>query len=317
MTKKHGSKVAIIGAGAVGSTIAFSMAIQQLCTELVLIDVNKAKAQGEVLDISHGLPFLGQMDMYAGDYSDVADCDLIIITAGIPRKDGESRLDLAKKNVRLGKKITASIMEHYTTGNILVVSNPCDVMTYMVGKWSGLPSNRILGSGTVLDSARFRTLLSQKLDIDVRNVHGYIIGEHGDSQLPAWSATNIAGLTIDDYAKTTGISFTQADRVEIAEKTRFSGAEVIKLKGATFNGIAVSVSTIAKSLLKGDNTIRTVGCRLTGQYGINDIVTNVPCIIGANGVERILELELDPQELRFLQASAEKVREILNEVIDL
>jgi L-lactate dehydrogenase len=317
MNRKRGSKVAIIGAGAVGSSIAFSMAIQQMCTELVLIDVNKDKAKGEVLDISHGLPFLGQMDLYAGEYSDVKDCDLIILTAGIPRKQGETRLDLAKKNVILGKSITESIMKYYTTGNIIVVSNPCDVLTYMVVKWSGLPTNRVLGSGTVLDSARFRTLLSHKLDIDVRNVHGYIIGEHGDTQLPAWSATNIAGLSIDDYAKTTGISFTQADRDEIAEKTRYAGAEVIKLKGATFNGIAVSVSTIAKSLLKGENTIRTVGSVLNGQYGIKDIVTNVPTIISSDGVERVLELELDPLELKALQNSAEQVRAILNDVKDL
>lgn len=317
MNKKHGSKVAIIGAGAVGSSIAFSMAIQQMCSELVLIDVNQDKAKGEALDISHGLPFLGQMEIYAGTYADVKNCDLIILTAGIPRKPGETRLDLAKKNVMLGKTITSSIMEHYTSGNILVVSNPCDILTYMVTMWSGLPRNRVLGSGTVLDSARFRTLLSDKLNIDVRNVHGYIIGEHGDSQLPAWSATNIAGLSIDDYAKTTGISFTQADRIEIAEKTRNSGAEVIKLKGATFNGIAVSVSTIAKSLLKGENTIRTVGSVLNGQYGIRDVATNVPTIIGYDGVERVLEVELDPQELRFLQNSAEQVKLILNEVKDL
>ena len=317
MKIKHGSKVAIIGAGAVGSSIAFAMCIQQLCTELVMIDVNQDKAKGEALDISHGLPFLGQMDIYAGDYSDVKDCDLIIITAGIPRKPGETRLDLAKKNVGLAKKITESIMEYYTTGNILVVSNPVDVLTYMIAKWSGLPRNRVLGSGTVLDSARFRILISQKLDIDVRNVHGYIIGEHGDSQLPAWSATNIAGLSIDDYSKTTGIPFTQADRIEIAEKTRFSGAEVIKLKGATFDGIAVSVSTIAKSLLKGENTIRTVGSVLCGEYGIQDVATNVPTIIGADGVEKVLELDLDPQELRFLQASAESVKKILAEVKDL
>jgi L-lactate dehydrogenase len=250
------------------------------------------------------------MDIYAGDYSDGKDCDLIIITAGIPRKPGETRLDLAKKNVGLAKKITESIMEHYTTGNILVVSNPVDVLTYMIAKWSGLPRNRVLGSGTVLDSARFRILISQKLDIDVRNVHGYIIGEHGDSQLPAWSATNIAGLSIDDYSKTTGIPFTQADRIEIAEKTRFSGAEVIKLKGATFDGIA-------KSLLKGENTIRTVGSVLNGEYGIQDVATNVPTIIGADGVEKVLELDLDPQELRFLQASAESVKKILDEVKDL
>ncbi len=317
MKRKFGSKVAIIGAGAVGSSIAFAMSIQQACTELVLIDVNKDKARGEALDISHGLPFLGPMELYAGDYSDVKDCDLIILTAGIPRKPGETRLDLAKKNVLLAKSITQSIMENYTSGNILVVSNPVDILTYMVSQWSGLPRNRVLGSGTVLDSARFRTLLSQKLDIDVRNVHGYIIGEHGDSQLPAWSATNIAGLSIDDYSKTTGIPFTQADRIEIAEKTRFSGAEVIGLKGATFNGIAVSVSTIARSLLKGENTIRTVGSVLNGEYGISEVATNVPSIIGADGIERVLELELEPQELRFLQSSAEQVKGILKEVKNL
>jgi L-lactate dehydrogenase len=317
MNRKKGTKVAIIGAGAVGSSIAFSMAIQQLCTELVLIDVNKDKASGEALDISHGLPFLGQMDIYAGDYSDVKDCDLIILTAGIPRKQGETRLDLAKKNVVLAKSITASFMQYYTGGNILVISNPCDIITYMVAKWSGLPHNRVIGSGTVLDSARFRTLLSQKLDIDVRNVHGYIIGEHGDSQLPAWSATNIAGLSIDEYAKTTGINFTEADRAEIADKARTAGAEVIKLKGATFNGIAVSVSTIAKSLLKNENTIRTVGSVLTGQYGISDIVTNVPTIISADGIERVLEFDLAPQELHALQKSAEAVRAILKDVENL
>lgn len=317
MKRKFGSKVAIIGAGAVGSATAFAMSIQQACTELVLIDVNKDKAKGETLDISHGLPFLGPMELYAGDYSDIKDCDLIILTAGIPRKPGETRLDLAKKNVMLGKSITHSIMENYTSGNILVVSNPVDILTYMVTQWSGLPRNRVLGSGTVLDSARFRTLLSQKLEIDVRNVHGYIIGEHGDSQLPAWSATNIAGLSIDDYSKTTGISFTQADRIEIAEKTRNSGAEVIGLKGATFNGIAVSVSTIARSLLKGENTIRTVGSVLNGEYGISDVATNVPSIIGADGIERVLELDLEPQELRFLQSSAEQVKGILKEVKNL
>lgn len=317
MSKKHGSKVAIIGSGAVGSTIAYSMAIQQLCTELVLVDVNADKAKGEALDISHALPFLGQMDLYAGSYADLKDCDLIILTAGIPRKAGETRMDLAKKNVALGKEITKNVMEHYNSGNIVVVSNPCDILTYMVSKWSGLPKNRVLGSGTVLDSARFRTLLSQKLDIDVRNVHGYIIGEHGDTQLPAWSATNIAGLSIDDYARTTGISFTQADRAEIAERTRLGGAEVIKLKGATFYGIGVSVSTIAQSLLKGENTIRTVGSVLNGEYGITDVCTNVPTIIGANGIEKVLELELDPQELRFLQHSAEQVKAILNEVKDI
>ena len=317
MSKKIGSKVAIVGAGAVGATIAFTIAVEQLCTEVVLIDINQEKATGEAIDISHGLAFLGQLNIHSGDYSDVKDADLIIITAGIPRKPGETRLLLAKKNVGLGKIITSSIMEHYNGGSILVVSNPCDVMTYMITKWSGLPSSKVIGSGTVLDSARFRVLLAQKLDVDVRSVHGYIIGEHGDSQLPAWSLTNVAGIAIDDYTKANDISFTQADRIEIAEKTRFAGAEVIKLKGATFYGIGVCIATIAQSILKGENTVRTVGSVLEGQYGIHDMCTNVPTIIGGGGIQRVLDVNLDPQELRFLQDSAEKVRIILNEVKDI
>ena len=317
--RKHvsGSKVAVIGSGAVGASIAFAMSIKQLCSELVLIDINQDKAEGETMDINHGLPFLGQMSVRAGDFSDCADCDVIIITAGIPRKPGETRLDLAIKNVELGKKITTSIMEHYNGGVILVVSNPVDVMTYMVSKWSGLPKGRVIGSGTVLDSSRFRYLLSQKLDIDVKNVHGYIIGEHGDSQLPAWSATNIAGLTVDDYCKTAGIEFTAADRIEIIDATKKAGAEIIKRKGATYYAIAIAVNTIVESILKGTSTIRTVGTVMNGEYGLNDVVVNVPSIVGADGVERVLELDLTEQELRFLQHSAGQVRSIIEKVQDI
>ena len=317
MLKRAGSKIAIIGAGAVGATTAYTIALQKLCSELVLIDVNVSKAQGEALDIAHGLPFIGPVRVYAGDYSDVKDADLIIITAGIPRKDGETRLDLAKKNIGLGKIITKSIMEHYNGGTLLVISNPCDIMTYMITKWSGLPTERVIGSGTVLDSARFRSFLAEKLRVDSSNVHGYIIGEHGDSQFPAWSLTNIAGVSIDDYAKARGIEFTQSNKIEIAERTRYAGAEVIKLKGATFNGIAVSAATIVQSILRGENTIRTVGSVLNGQYGIHDIVTNVPTVLGSGGIQEVLEVELTEQELRFLRDSAEKVRLILNEVKDL
>lgn len=250
MNISRGSKVAIIGAGAVGATIAFALAFQQLCAELVLIDVNKDKAEGEVLDISHGLPFLGHMDIHAGDYSDCSDCDVIIVTAGIPRKPGETRLDLAKKNVTLAHSITNDIMKYYTKGIILVVSNPCDIITYMIQKWTGLPKNLVIGSGTNLDSARFRYLLSEKLEVDVRNVHGYILGEHGETQFPAWSQTHIAGISVDKYAQAIGVSFTAADKEEIASLTKSSGAQIIKLKGATYNGIAVSVSALVQSFLK-------------------------------------------------------------------
>lgn len=317
MYTPRGSKIAIIGAGAVGASIAFALAIEQRCAELVLIDVNKDKAMGEVLDISHGLPFLGHMNIYAGDYSDVKDSDLIIITAGIPRKPGETRLDLAKKNVALAHIITDSVMQYYNKGNILVVSNPCDIVTYMIAKWSGLPTNRVIGSGTTLDSARFRFLLSQKLNVDVRNVHGYILGEHGESQFPVWSQTHIAGTNVDDYAKSVGIEFTNKDKAEIAELTKSSGAQIIKLKGATYNGIAVSVSTLAQSLLKDEHTIRPVCSMMNGEYGITGCSMNIPTIIGANGVEKVLEVPLYEEELFALQHSAKNLIAAIEGVKDL
>lgn len=315
--KKSASKIAIIGAGSVGASVAYAASIKQLASELVIIDVNQEKALGEAMDINHGLPFLGEMKIRSGDYSDVADSSVIVVTAGIPRKPGETRLDLAKKNVALGKSITENIMKHYNGGVILVVSNPVDVMTYMIAKWSGLPKGRVVGSGTVLDSARFRYLLSEKLEIDVRNVHGYIIGEHGDSQFAAWSATNIAGLNIDDYCATADIVFTDEERAAIVEDTKKAGAEIIKRKGATFYGVAVAVNTIIESILKDACTIRTVGTVMDGEYGLNDVVVNVPSIIGKDGVTRVLELYLTAKEREQMKTSANSVRAIINEVKDL
>ena len=192
------------------------------------------------------------------DYSDVKDADCIIITAGIPRKEGETRLDLAKKNVKLAHAITDSIMEHYNKGVIMVISNPCDLVTYKVAEWSGLPSNKIIGSGTNLDSARFRVLISRKLGVDVRNVHGYILGEHGETQFPCWSHTHVAGMGIDEYAEAIGVPFGQDVKDEIAQQTKSSGAQIIKLKGATFNGIAVRAATLLRSITADEHTIRTV-----------------------------------------------------------
>lgn len=308
------SKVVIVGAGFVGASTAFAMSINQLCSELVLVDVNNEKAIGEAMDINHGLPFLGQMHVYAGDYSDCANADVIVITAGANRKPGETRLDLAKKNVAIAKEMTANIMKYYTGGVILVVSNPVDILTYMISMWSGLPAGRVIGSGTVLDSARFRTLLSQKFSIDVKNVHGYIIGEHGDTQFAAWSATHIAGLSIDDYCAATNVSFPDEDRIAIADEVRTAGAAIIKNKGATYYGIAIAINIIVESLLRGNNTIRTVGTVMNGAYGIKDIAFSIPCIVGSNGVERVLELDLTAQEERFLHYSAEQVKLVLDQV---
>ena len=290
MYKQEGTKVAIIGAGAVGSTTAFAIAMQQLCSELVLIDVNKEKALGEALDISHGLPFIGDMYIHAGDYSDVKDADCIIITAGIP------------------------IMEHYNKGVIMVISNPCDLVTYKVAEWSGLPSNKIIGSGTNLDSARFRVLISRKLGVDVRNVHGYILGEHGETQFPAWSHTHVAGMGIDEYAEAIGVPFGQDVKDEIAQKTKSSGAEIIKLKGATFNGIAVSAATLLRSITEDEHTIRTVSTRLNGEYGISGVTLDVPALIGANGVDKIIDMRLTDEEYQLLKKSEANMREAIASV---
>ena len=317
MSNSEGSKIAIIGAGSVGAAIAFTMSIKQTCAELVLIDVNKEKAQGEVIDISHGLPFLGHMNIHAGDYDEVKDADIIIVTAGIPRKEGETRIDLAVKNVKLAHIITDSIMQHYNGGVIMLVSNPCDVVTYKVTEWTGLPAGQIIGSGTNLDSARFRYLLSQKLNVDVRNVHGYVLGEHGETQFPCWSRTHIAGMPVDEYAKLVGVPLTDDVKADIADKTRLSGAEIIKLKRATFNGIAVSATTLAESILNNEHTVRTVCTKLDGQYGKSNIAMNVPCVLGGTGIEKVLELPLNDSEMALFNKSEENIRAAIESVKDL
>jgi L-lactate dehydrogenase len=311
------SKVAIIGTGFVGASTAFAMSLNQLVHELVLIDVSKEKALGEAMDINHGLPFLGQMSVYAGDYEDCADCDVIVITAGANRKPGETRLDLAKKNLSIAKEITTNVMKYYTRGVLLVVSNPVDVLTYMIQKWSGLPNGKVLGTGTVLDSARFRYLLGEKLNIDVRNVHGYIIGEHGDSQLPAWSATHIAGKSIFDYFAMEEGGITEDDRAEIIDNVKKAGAEVIKKKGATYYAIAISVNIIVETLLKNQNTIRTVSSVIDGMYGINDVAFSLPSIVNSSGISSIVHLNLTAEEEAALIHSAKQVKAILDEVKDM
>ncbi len=314
---KSKSKVAIIGTGFVGASAAFTMALQQTANELVLIDVFKEKAIGEAMDINHGLPFMGQMSLYAGDYSDIKDCDVIVVTAGANRKPGETRLDLAKKNVLIAKEMTQNIMKHYNHGVILVVSNPVDIITYMIQKWSGLPVGKVISSGTVLDSIRFRYLLSERLGVDAKNVHGYIIGEHGDSQLPLWSCTHVAGKNINEYIKDPKYDFAEEDKKKIAEDVKTAGATIIKNKGATYYGIAVSINTIVETLLKNQNTIRTVGTVINGMYGIEDVVISLPSIVNSEGVQEVLHFNLTPEEEEALRYSANQVKSVLNEVKNL
>ena len=308
------TKVAIIGAGFVGAGTAYTIAVHQLVSEIVLIDVMKDKAIGEAMDISHGLPHIGQMQIHAGDYSDCADCDVIIVTAGLNRKPGETRLDLANKNVPIAREITKNIMQYYTRGVILVVANPVDILTYLIQKWSGLPNGRVMGSGTALDTARFRYQLSDKLKVDVQNVHGYIIGEHGDSQLPLWSATNIAGQNIADFCAYRGITLTDAEKTDIITAVKDGGAEVIRNKGATYYAIASVVTSIVETLLKGKNSVRTVASVISGPYGIKDVALSLPSIVSASGVESVLNFTITKEEEAELASCYGKMKDFLGQV---
>jgi L-lactate dehydrogenase len=302
------SKIAIIGAGYVGAAIAYNVAINRTASEIVLIDVNNDKAMGEALDINHGLCHLGQMNIHAGDYSECANCDAIVMTAGLNRKPGETRLDLATKNIPVAKSITENIMKYYNHGVIIVVANPADVLTYLIQKWSGLPASKVFGTGTALDSARFRFYLAQRLNVDIQNVHGYIIGEHGDSQVPVWSATQIAGQSVDIYCKSMGIPLSDAEKLDIVTKTKNGGAEVIRLKGATYFAIAGIVENIIEAVVKDKNSIKTVASVLDGQYGIHDVALSLPSVINQRGVDGIIQYSLTPQEEEALINSAKTLR---------
>lgn len=311
---KGKSKIAIIGAGFVGAAAAYNISINQTVSEIVLIEVNKEKAMGEALDINHGLCHIAQMDIHAGSYDECAECDIIVITAGLSRKPGETRLDLAAKNIPIAKEITANIMKNYVNSVILVVANPADILTYLIQQWSGLPAGRVFGSGTSLDSARFRYYLAQKLKVDVANVHGYVIGEHGDAQIPLWSATQIAGQNVDEYCHAMGISFTDKDKAEIASKTKTGGADVIKLKGATYFAIAGTIENIVEAVINDKNSIKTVASLVNGPYGIEDVSLSLPSVISKQGVTKIIDYTLSSKEGAALKACADKMKAFLAEV---
>jgi len=308
---KGTTKVAIIGAGFVGAASAYAMALRQICTELVLIDIAADKAAGEAADIKHGLPFLGQMNIYSGTYEDVKDCDVIVVTAGANRKPGETRLDLAKKNTSIAKGITEEMMKHYNGGVILVVANPVDILTYNITKWTGLPKGRVLGSGTSLDTLRLRSALSEITNVDISNIHGYIIGEHGDSQLAAWSNTHVAGLQIDKYCEINNIKFDAQVKEAILDQVKKGGAEIIKRKGATYYGVAVSVCTLVDSLLRDSNTIRVVSTVLEGELGESDVAVSLPTIIGATGAKQVIVPELFDDEIKLFRDSCAACKAVL------
>lgn len=308
-------KAAIIGCGFVGASSAFSLVHKGLFSELVLVDANHAKAEGEAMDLSHGRPFTSPMKIYAGSYDDISDCSLIIITAGANQKPGETRLDLVHKNVAIFKSIIPEITKRNFEGILLIVANPVDILTYAALKISGYPKERVLGSGTVLDSARFRYLLSEHLNVDSRSVHAYIIGEHGDSELAVWSSANVSGIGINDFCELRGHYEHDEAMDRIYRTVRDSAYEIIERKGATYYGVAMAVSRIAESIIRNEHSVLPVSSLMEGEYGLTDLCISVPTIVSAKGAEQVLEIPLSQEEKEKLQKSAAELKKVLDSAI--
>ena len=309
-------KAAVIGCGFVGSATAFTLMQSRLFSELVLLDVNMEKADGEAKDIAHGIPFAGQMKIYAGTYDDAADAAIIIITAGANQKPGETRLDLVQKNTAIYQSIIPEIVKRDFGGIMLIVSNPVDILTYVALKLSGLPENRVLGSGTVLDTARLKYALGEHLGVDSRSVHSFIIGEHGDSEIAAWSSTNVSGIPLNDFCAMRGHFNHDAAMDAIAEKVKNSAYEIISKKQATYYGIAMSVKRICECIVRNERSILPVSAMMHGEYGIEDITLSMPAIVGIGGVETHVPIALSEEEAEKLVESAKKLKEVAKGLIE-
>ena len=309
-------KAAVIGCGFVGSATAFTLMQSRLFSELVLLDVNMEKADGEAKDIAHGIPFAGQMKIYAGTYDDAADAAIIIITAGANQKPGETRLDLVQKNTAIYQSIIPEIVKRDFGGILLIVSNPVDILTYVALKLSGLPENRVLGSGTVLDTARLKYALGEHLGVDSRSVHSFIIGEHGDSEIAAWSSTNVSGIPLNDFCEMRGHFNHDAAMDAIAEKVKNSAYEIISKKQATYYGIAMSVKRICECIVRNERSILPVSAMMHGEYGIEDITLSMPAIVGIGGVETHVPIALSEEEAEKLVESAKNLKEVAKGLIE-
>ena len=310
------NKITVIGAGSVGSTIAYSLVVMGIASEIVMIDINKEKAQGEAMDIKQGVPFSHPASIYAGEYADAVDSDIVIITSGMARKAGQSRLDLAQTNVNILKSVAAEIVPHAPNAIYIIVSNPVDVLTYVFHKISGIPEERIIGSGTILDTARLRARVAEYYDVNEKNVHAYVLGEHGDSAFVPWSIANISNVPVCDYknAIQNGGDYPDIDHEDVENYVRKSGATVIQRKGATFYAVSMSVCHLCKCLLSGIDTTLTVSTMLHGEYGIDDVCLSLLSIVGKDGATGKILLPLNEEEIKALHNSAECLKNIINNI---
>lgn len=310
-------KCAIIGCGNVGATTAFSLAQSKLFSELVLIDINQKRAIGEADDISHALPFISPMEIYAGDYSDLSDAKLIIITAGASQKPGETRTDLVKNNAKIFRSIVRNITIYNSAAIILVVTNPVDILTQVTLKLSGFPKHRVIGSGTVLDTSRLKYLVGRHLNVDPRNVHSFIIGEHGDSELAVWSSANVSGVDLDKFCESCHDHCSQRALRSIFDDVRTSAYRIIEAKGATYYAIAESVRRIVSAIMLDEKAILPLSTYLEGEYDIDGVCLGVPCVVGEGGIKQVLEIPLDESERAKLLASAKKIKAIASSLDEI
>ena len=306
-------KIAIIGCGFVGSASAFALMQSGLFSEIALLDADRSRAEGEALDISHGVPFVGNVRVYAADYDDITDAGIIVVTAGAAQKPGETRLDLVHKNVAIFRSIIPELKKRDYQGILIIVSNPVDVLTLAALRMSGFPENRVFGSGTVLDTARLKTELGRHLSVDSRSVHSFILGEHGDSEIVAWSSANVSGVPLSDFCEMRGFHQHEEAMQRIAESVKNSAYEIIEKKHATYYGIAMSVVRICRAVVMNERSILPVSSMMHGEYGVEGLALSMPAVVGADGVETRVPVVLSVPEQEALRASAEALARVIRE----
>ena len=310
------NKITVIGSGSVGSTIAYTLTVMGLASEIVMIDINQEKSLGEALDIRQGIPFCNPANIYAGSYIDAKGSDIVIITSGVARKPGQSRLDLAQINVNILKSVASEIVKYAPEATYVIVSNPVDVLTYAFNKYSGIPEERIIGSGTILDTARLRARIAEYYAVNQHNVHSYVLGEHGDSSFVPWSLSNISNIPVEDYGKavTAKANFLEFNKHEVEEYMRKSGGRVIQRKGATFYAVSMSVCHLCKCLLGSMDTTLTVSTMLHGEYGIDDVCLSLLTVVSNKSVQGKILLPLNDAEVKALHHSAQSLKDVINSI---
>lgn len=309
---KDHQKVIIVGDGAVGSSYAFALVTQNIAQEIGIIDIDHKKTEGDALDLSHALAFTSPKKIYSADYPDCHDADIVVITAGAAQKPGETRIDLVHKNLKIFKSIVDQIVASGFDGIFLVASNPVDILTYATWKFSGFPKHRVIGSGTSLDSARFRQAIAELIGVDARNVHGYILGEHGDTEFPVWSHANVAGLQIYEWVKDHP-DIDEEALVNIFFQVRDIAYTIIEKKGATFYGIAVALARITKAILNDEESVLPLSVYLDGEYGQSDIYIGAPAVVNRQGIKNIIEIPLSDSEKDKMELSASTLKQVLND----